>query len=51
MSEVKHLPRNFRILLLNPNSSTIMTEGMALAIRKMNLPEARTRDLLRSVNG
>ncbi|CAM1509387.1 Fc.00g031260.m01.CDS01 [Cosmosporella sp. VM-42] len=40
MSETKFVRRNFRILILNPNSSTIMTEGMEKAVRNMGLPEA-----------
>ncbi|KAI1033454.1 hypothetical protein LB503_008583 [Fusarium chuoi] len=40
MSELRFLRRNLRILVLNPNSSTIMTDGMANAIRQMSLPDA-----------
>lgn len=39
MSELRFLRRNLRILVLNPNSSTIMTDGMANAIRQMSLPD------------
>ncbi|EKJ71536.1 hypothetical protein FPSE_08277 [Fusarium pseudograminearum CS3096] len=40
MSEISFLRRNLRILVLNPNSSTTMTEGMANAIRHTSLPES-----------
>ncbi|KAM0420940.1 hypothetical protein ACHAPT_011330 [Fusarium lateritium] len=40
MSEVRFLRRSLRILVLNPNSSTTMTAGMANAIRQMSLPES-----------
>ncbi|KAM0553078.1 hypothetical protein ACHAPJ_007626 [Fusarium lateritium] len=40
MSEIRFLRRNLRILVLNPNSSTIMTDGMANAIRQMSLPDS-----------
>ena len=39
MSEINFLRRNLRILVLNPNCSTIMTEGMSNAIRHMSLPD------------
>ncbi|CAG7558924.1 unnamed protein product [Fusarium equiseti] len=40
MSEISFLRRNLRILVLNPNCSTTMTEGMANAIRHMPLPDS-----------
>ncbi|KAF4453715.1 hypothetical protein F53441_3724 [Fusarium austroafricanum] len=40
MSEFRFLRRNLRILVLNPNSSTIMTDGMANAIRQMSLSDS-----------
>ncbi|KAM0353030.1 hypothetical protein ACHAPU_001916 [Fusarium lateritium] len=40
MSELRFLRRNLRILVLNPNSSTTMTAGMANAIRQMSLPDS-----------
>ncbi|KAF4982352.1 hypothetical protein FZEAL_2004 [Fusarium zealandicum] len=40
MSELRFLRRNLRILVLNPNSSTSMTDGMANAIRQMSLPDS-----------
>ncbi|KAJ3531134.1 hypothetical protein NM208_g9017 [Fusarium decemcellulare] len=40
MSEVRFLRRNLRILVLNPNSSTTMTGGMANAIRQMPLSDS-----------
>ncbi|KAF7560650.1 hypothetical protein G7046_g3503 [Stylonectria norvegica] len=40
MSETKQLRQNVRILVLNPNSSTVMTGGMGAAIRKIDLPSS-----------
>ncbi|KAF5660053.1 DCG1-like protein [Fusarium heterosporum] len=41
MSELRFLRRNLRILVLNPNSSSTMTDGMANAIRQMSLPDSQ----------
>ncbi|RMZ91924.1 hypothetical protein DV736_g822, partial [Chaetothyriales sp. CBS 134916] len=40
MSEFSYLRQNLRILVLNPNSSTTMTDGMAKAIHQMSLPDS-----------
>ncbi|KAH7165377.1 Asp/Glu/hydantoin racemase [Dactylonectria macrodidyma] len=42
MAESQSRQRSLRILVLNPNSSTAMTGGMAAAIEKLTLPDSIT---------